>query len=252
MKKIKFSLLANILVSIILTGQVLFGIFHLFVIFTFLNNLNQKPVTTGALRSFSEKSFKFRLLDAELRLRYEFIKDQKEDHIFILNTNLINLSPSKINSEIYNLKINNIKTRNSLVVPIRQSTFSVPINKEEVVIIFLIYSGVSLIYVLLSILIFWQIKKMLGSINKGTPFVTANVKRLILIGWLVFLIPIIQYLINSTQINLLKMNFQAEGFRLISQNDFNFGLFAGGILLILISGVFRDGVKMKEEQELTI
>ena len=48
------------------------------------------------------------------------------------------------------------------------------------------------------------------------------------------------------------MNFQAEGFRLISQNDFNFGLFAGGILLILISGVFRDGVKMKEEQELTI
>lgn len=96
---------------------------------------------------------------------------------------------------------------------------------------------------------FW---KVLSAIKSAKIFTTENIHRLRVIGFcfcmLAFMVGLVQYL---TLLETKKL-IDVEGYTLVSGEWFASSLWIYGLIAFLIAEVFAIGLKMKEEQELTI
>lgn len=84
------------------------------------------------------------------------------------------------------------------------------------------------------------------------PFTLRNVKRLKIIGILLILGSFIEQVESLVAKWFVQRNYEMVGLRFYSENDFNLSLIIAGLFMIVIAQVFKYGIQMKEEQELTI
>ena len=103
-----------------------------------------------------------------------------------------------------------------------------------------------------------QLRKFLFTITAGTPFVNENAGRISMMGFCLIGAELVRIFIEGILIFYLKGTVSVPGAR-VSYLDFNFYwdwlnleiIFAGFIILV-IAEVFKVGINLREEQELTI
>ncbi len=114
-------------------------------------------------------------------------------------------------------------------------------------------------------LIFFILRKFVLSLKSKEIFSTQNIKRLRQMGLLIVFIEPLQwvgsYLVRHWITNHFQIKFQNKsvGYQIgyeigyfFGSGDFLWNWILTGLLLLVIAEVFRRGLKMKEEQDLTI
>jgi len=103
-----------------------------------------------------------------------------------------------------------------------------------------------------------QLRKFLFTITEGTPFVNENARRIRMLGFCLIGAELVRIIYQYIVVTYLKGTVSVPGAR-VSYGDFFFYLdwlnleiiFAGFIILV-IAEVFKIGINLREEQELTI
>ncbi len=98
---------------------------------------------------------------------------------------------------------------------------------------------------------FFLLSRILRSIAEQNPFDGKNPRRLYIMGILLLLYPLLNFLHSWTIIELL--NTQTYSSDLVFKHHFNldFHLFIGMVILLL-GYVFKEGARIHEEQKLTV
>lgn len=110
----------------------------------------------------------------------------------------------------------------------------------------------SLVRLIWSFTIFWLMRSFVLSLKKGHPFTHANTRLLLTSGIMVAVFPLLNWLTRQWEWSWLSSRFLFPDFEANPSIGFQTGLFFTGLVLLLVAGVFREGVKMREENELTI
>ncbi|MCF3652488.1 DUF2975 domain-containing protein [Synoicihabitans lomoniglobus] len=95
-----------------------------------------------------------------------------------------------------------------------------------------------------------QVRRFLGSIKTGQPFVAANAQRLRNLAWIIVAGGLVDPIIYGLTGALAHQSFPDFAFRLSLAGPFN--AFFYGVIIFIIAEVFKIGVQMKEEQDLTV
>lgn len=97
-----------------------------------------------------------------------------------------------------------------------------------------------------------QLKRMIASLESGEPFIRENVWRIYILATLICCIPVLRWIYFFFAKQWIESNFQLTGL-LVETNSNNTGIYVlFGTLLITIGKIFEHGIKLKEEQELTV
>ncbi len=97
-----------------------------------------------------------------------------------------------------------------------------------------------------------QLRRFLQTVRDGNPFISENPRRLRLIGWLVTLgaplMGFLNHIYGRVFVHLVEI---PEATLEVSKDVYPFVIFVGLIILV-IAHVFDIGVKLQEEQNLTV
>jgi hypothetical protein len=105
----------------------------------------------------------------------------------------------------------------------------------------------------LTLYIIYHLRKFFQTLKNENPFTRKNGTRLRAIGITTIIASIFWKKIYSLLISsLVSGKISIEGIKIISNSNFDFQVILLGLIIIVISEVFRLGSEMKEEQELTI
>jgi hypothetical protein len=120
-----------------------------------------------------------------------------------------------------------------------------------------LWGCIVLIAAVITIVFFWlwQFRKLLISIgNSDSQFTIDNVKRLNKLGFILVGVVVLQILFNGIVNAIILTNFtiHLNGVRIDPVFQPNIIMLAFGLTLIVLAGVIRHGVQLKEEQALTI
>jgi hypothetical protein len=99
------------------------------------------------------------------------------------------------------------------------------------------------------------LRKIVNTVINGDPFIPENGKRLRIISLIVIFLPLIIQLIVwfVTKHAISKLQFPSWGIRFdFLDNSSLITYIAIGIFVFIVSEVFRIGISLKEEQELTV
>jgi len=101
-----------------------------------------------------------------------------------------------------------------------------------------------------------QLAKVLGDVSRGKAFILENAKRLRIVGYAMAGGAIFKFLMYLGAVSIIRGGFAIAGtafpwmiFIRIASSP---GLLLGGVIVIVISEVFRLGNQLREEQELTV
>lgn len=133
------------------------------------------------------------------------------------------------------------------------NTMLIPVNNDQIKILKMSLGLVSCFYLLLIIIVIWQVRKMLLSVKNNNYFNTNNAKRMAYISFLFFLIPSFNSLFNFGLERYFVREFEIKDFRFV--NDFNFGIWlwlVAGTLAIIMGFIIGSGTQLKKENDLTI
>ena len=95
-----------------------------------------------------------------------------------------------------------------------------------------------------------QLRRFLGSIKNGEPFIAANAQRLRNLAWIIVTGGMVHPILLGITGALVQTDLPDFNFRLSLAGPFNAFFF--GVIIFIIAEVFRIGVQMKEEQDLTV
>ena len=84
------------------------------------------------------------------------------------------------------------------------------------------------------------------------PFVMSNVKRLKIIGALLILGGFIEKFESIVGQWFVRRSYDLVGLEIQSEADINLSFIIGGLFMIVVAQVFKQGIKIREEQELTV
>lgn len=132
------------------------------------------------------------------------------------------------------------KLRGNLKFPIRQGYF---------------LSGSMLLIVLLLGLMLWvltQLRHIFGSLSEGRLFVPENARRIRWVGIAVIFGELARAAVVYFWSYYTSQHFTANGLRFVASTDFNGMTIVGGLAILVIAEVFREGTRLHEDQSLTI
>jgi hypothetical protein len=105
----------------------------------------------------------------------------------------------------------------------------------------------------LTFYILYLLRKFFQTLKEDNPFTRKNGTRLRAMGITVIIASVFWTKIYSLLLTLMvKGKISIEGIKIRSNSHFDFQVILLGLIIIVISEVFRLGSEMKEEQELTI
>ena len=105
----------------------------------------------------------------------------------------------------------------------------------------------------LTLYIFYHLRNIFKTLKEENPFTRKNGTRLRAIGIATIIASVFWKKIYSLLlISMVNGEILTEGFEISSHSNLNFQVILLGLIIIVISEVFRVGAEMKEEQELTI
>lgn len=111
---------------------------------------------------------------------------------------------------------------------------------------------IALVVLILSIKVLIKFYKFLNALSKGELFTILNMKRLSSAGIFIMLISLLIYSFNYLNYIDAKILMKPYNFVVFRNFDFEFNPLMFGLVLIAISYVFRKGIEMQQEQDLTI
>jgi len=101
-----------------------------------------------------------------------------------------------------------------------------------------------------------QMANIFEDLGQGKPFARENAGRLRIVGYAMAGGAVFKFLVQMGTFLLFKDEIAMEGAEIpwlwLLRETFNWGLLAGGLVVLVISEVFRLGHKLQEEQELTV
>ncbi len=103
-----------------------------------------------------------------------------------------------------------------------------------------------------NIVVLFQLRKILSTVLEGNPFVAENARRLRYIAFALFAIAILSTLTGALTGRWQQEMIQLPGVQTVVRWRFDPGQIGVGVLILVLAEVFRQGVAMKEEQDLTI
>jgi hypothetical protein len=110
----------------------------------------------------------------------------------------------------------------------------------------------SLLRVLLWLPVLYQLRRLLGAMGAGRPFVRENAGRLRRLGWTVLLVELALTAIRIAESGFVAWHFQRPGLQLWALVDLPVaGLFVG-VALLVAAEAFRRGAQLEEDQALTV
>ena len=100
--------------------------------------------------------------------------------------------------------------------------------------------------------ILYQLRKLLGALRAGRPFVRENTDRLRSLGWSVILVQLTLAAIRFGEGLYVAERFRRPGLQLAPAVDLPItGLFVGAVLLVAAEA-FRRGAQLEEDQAFTV
>lgn len=105
-------------------------------------------------------------------------------------------------------------------------------------------------YISLS-LFFYFLSRILKSVYKGSPFSTQNYKRLLYMGLLMSLISIVRVVHSTVMADFLTENPKLLGWNIVGSYQ-GLWLLPFGLLLVILSYIFKELVRIHKEQKLTV
>lgn len=94
--------------------------------------------------------------------------------------------------------------------------------------------------------------RFINSIEMGNVFSTENTGRLTRMGWYCTMIPFLLFIYNAMVYANQLNNLQDLAFKIIENVDFQIWLLIFGLTLLTIAFVFRKGIELQQENDLTI
>jgi len=122
---------------------------------------------------------------------------------------------------------------------------------DQNLIIFL-YLTAYILVIILTIIWFWYLRKVIKNISTHQFFVSKNVKNLIILATPLLIIPFVQFAAEKIAFNYFINHFQVMNGGLSRVTDFNIMPIVFGLIFLMMAGIIKEGIKLKEEQELTI
>ncbi len=249
----KYRKITSIFISLILVGHIIAAISYGTASTMYWKLIRNSSVDTeGASDYSSRRFFKYRFFDAKMKYTYKFKQEEFKQESCILMFNFAERTSQGKSDNCSNFAVFNKRTKEEAEYEVCSSSIILPIEKDNESKAHLLFSIFGILIILYSFLIFYLLKKVLDSVKFGSPFINKNVLRLRRIALMILALPLaillfevlLYYSIISKYIfvdSLIRLSF-----------NFNLGLFIGGILLLFISETFKQGIRIREEQELTI
>ncbi len=97
-----------------------------------------------------------------------------------------------------------------------------------------------------------QLKRMIKTVEKGNPFIRANVWRVYILSTLLFLVPLFAKVGYYLLERWFVANFEFSGLVIHDNSISYFPWMLGGVLLLTIGKIMEQGIKLHNEQALTI
>jgi hypothetical protein len=97
-----------------------------------------------------------------------------------------------------------------------------------------------------------ELRAVFRSFRHGRPFVPANVRRIRMIGWAMIVGEVVRASIVMAGSAYAMRHFSAEGLRFDVRPDVNVMAVIGGLIVLALAEVFREGVRLDEDRSLTI
>ena len=97
-----------------------------------------------------------------------------------------------------------------------------------------------------------QLRYVFRSLSAGLPFAADNARRIRWLGIAVIAGEVARSVIVFSWSAYLSQHFTANGLSFIAMADFNLSAILSGLVILVISEVFREGTRLQEEQSLTI
>ena len=135
------------------------------------------------------------------------------------------------------------------VINVMNGNFYLPIDNTWQN-IWMLLAG-SIVICAVFIVITHQLKLIFSSLSNNQPFNELNVLRIRNIGIVLIVFSFLQFLSNIILNQFLLSHFNwEEGIKLTY--TFNVGYLITGVILIIVAEIFKEGVSLKEETNLTI
>jgi hypothetical protein len=153
-----------------------------------------------------------------------------------------------LQGEIYNKISNEKKDSEGIIILPTYVDFSLPVTTQSK--IFFLVNNTLGLFILLILLIFLFV--FLKDLRSANHFSLRNTKLIFYAGWLIISYPLLlelsywwmsEWINNHYNFNTLSVYYEVQ--------NFWFMIYSGAVL-ILISGIFRIGHELQEEQALTI
>lgn|SRR5690348_843707 len=97
-----------------------------------------------------------------------------------------------------------------------------------------------------------QLRNVFRSLSAGLPFAADNARRIRWLGMAVIAGELARTLVVYFWSFYLSQHFTANGLSFIAVADFNVSAVLSGLVILVISEVFREGARLQDEQSLTI
>ena len=97
-----------------------------------------------------------------------------------------------------------------------------------------------------------QLRAVFLTLRDGQPFVAANAVRLRRIAWIVIAGELARATVMFVENYYAMTHFSADGLRFDARPDVNVLAIIQGLIILVISEVFREGTRLDEEQSLTV
>ena len=159
------------------------------------------------------------------------------------------LHQSEEGSALLNQVVNS-KTGEEVTVEVTRMHAFIP--KESLVSITWISKLIAVIIFCLFIIITVLFLTLMNSIRNAIIFTPLNIKQLRYIGSGLFLSGILYAVIGYMEADSIRSTFELTGYHIAVADTIDFTLFTNGLIAFLVAEVFAIGLKLEEEQELTI
>lgn len=97
-----------------------------------------------------------------------------------------------------------------------------------------------------------MIRQILASVKSGDPFAPSNAKRIRVIGLLLIGGSLVTTIVESLSSLYAVNEYSASGFDFIFRFDFEWTAIFLGLGILVLSEIFREGTRIREEQSLTV
>jgi hypothetical protein len=100
--------------------------------------------------------------------------------------------------------------------------------------------------------VLFQLRLVFRSLSRGVPFIPENARRIRWVGFTIIFAEFARAALIFLWSYYTSLHFTADAVRFVASTDLSGTTIIGGLAVLVIAEVFREGTRLHEEQSLTI